>query len=223
MDIYLSKEDYIKFNSTGNKVSFKGYYLKMLNSIKLDNNSYEAHHQLGLTYEKIGEFDKAIASYNLANANNFEGFFYSYNNLGNIYLSLKDYNKSKESFESALKLKGENFASIYNNFANFYYEMAEMDLAISFLEKAIEKDEKNLKYYSTLLSVANYLDKDFDYYKKYSEKFNKNIPIYADNFLKNFNYSADLKKIKIGFLSSDFRNHPIGYFLEDFLGELKKL
>ena len=192
------------------------------NSIKLDNNSYEAHHQLGLTYEKIGEFDKAIISYNLANTNNFEGFFYSYNNLGNIYLSLKDYNKSKESFESALKLKGENFASIYNNFANFYYEMAEMDLAISFLEKAIEKDEKNLKYYSTLLSVANYLDKDFDYYKKYSEKFNKNIPIFADNILKKFNYLAKSKKIKIGFLSSDFRNHPVGYFLEDFLGELKK-
>jgi len=192
------------------------------NSIKLDNNSYEAHHQLGLTYEKIGEFDKAIVSYNLANTNNFEGFFYSYNNLGNIYLSLKDYNKSKESFENALKLKGENFASIYNNFANFYHEMAEMDLAISFLEKAIEKDEKNLKYYSTLLSVANYLDKDFDYYKKYSEKFNKNIPIFADNILKKFNYSANSTKIKIGFLSSDFRNHPVGYFLEDFLSELKK-
>ena len=192
------------------------------NSIKLDNNSYEAHHQLGLTYEKIGEFDKAIVSYNLANTNNFEGFFYSYNNLGNIYLSLKDYNKSKECFESALKLKGENFASIYNNFANFYYEMAEMDLAISFLEKAIEKDEKNLKYYSTLLSVANYLDKDLDYYKKYSEKFNKKIPVFADNTLKKFNYLANSTKIKIGFLSSDFRNHPVGYFIEDFLSELKK-
>jgi len=192
------------------------------NAIKLDNNSYQAHHQLGLTYEKIGEFHKAIASYNLANTVNLEGFFYSYNNLGNIHLSLKDFNKSKECFERALKLKGDNFASIYNNFANFYYEIAEVELAISFLEKAITEDEKNLKYYSTLLSVANYLDKDLDYYKKYFEKFNKNIPIYADNFLKNFNYSSDLKKIKIGFLSSDFRNHPIGYFLEDFLGELKK-
>lgn len=192
------------------------------NAIKLDNNSYQAHHQLGLTYEKIGEFDKAIVSYNIANTVNFEGFFYSYNNLGNIYLSLKDFNKSKECFERALKLKGDNFASVYNNFANFYYEVAEVELAISFLEKAIMEDEKNLKYYSTLLSIVNYLDKDSDYYKKYFEKFNKNIPIYADNFLKNFSYSTDLKKIKVGFLSSDFRNHPVGYFLEDFFSELKK-
>jgi predicted O-linked N-acetylglucosamine transferase (SPINDLY family) len=59
-------------------------------------------------------------------------------------------------------------------------------------------------------------------FKKISEEYGN---IVSDKVVKKYeqkNFLHLSKKIKLGFVSADFREHPVGYFLLDFLSEIKK-
>jgi predicted O-linked N-acetylglucosamine transferase (SPINDLY family) len=106
--------------------------------------------------------------------------------------------------------------------AVLYLEILDVDKAYYFLEKAINLDKKNIKIFSRLISTSLYLNKDINYYKKISEEFGD---IVSDQVVKKYeqkNLLSQSKKIKLGFISADFREHPVGYYLLDFLPELKK-
>jgi predicted O-linked N-acetylglucosamine transferase (SPINDLY family) len=194
------------------------YFEKALN---LNDKFYFAQHHLAECYEKLNNIDLAIENYIKAEVINLYKYNNTLNNLGNIFLKLKKYDQSEKYFINALNYQG-NAQVIYNNLAVLYLEILDVDKAYYYLEKAINLDKNNTKIFSRLISTSLYLNKDINYYKKISEEFGDVI---SDKIVKKYeqkNFLPQSKKIKLGFISADFREHPVGYYLLDFLPELKK-
>jgi len=194
------------------------YFEKALN---LNDKFYFAQHHLAECYEKLNNIDLAIENYIKAEVINLYKFNNTLNNLGNIFLKLKKYDQSEKYFLNALNYQG-NSQVIYNNLAVLYLEILDVDKAYYYLEKAINLDKNNTKIFSRLISTSLYLNKDINYYKKISEEFGD---IISDKIFKKYeqkHFLSQSKKIKLGFISADFREHPVGYYLLDFLPELKK-
>lgn len=189
-------------------------------SISLNKNFFIAYHQLGLVYEALKDFNQAILCYKKSIALDKDGFSFSLNNLGNIYLDIKDYERALFFFNSALKLQGDK-SSIYFNLGLVNFQLNRMLEALFFFEKAIELDNKNIKFSTTLLGSSHFLEHNVSYYKKYSKIFRDNILKYSSSEISKFRYPKK-NPLKIGILSRGLRKYPTGYFLLDLINNLYK-
>jgi predicted O-linked N-acetylglucosamine transferase (SPINDLY family) len=190
------------------------------NACNLDSDFYYARHHLAEAYERADNFNLAILNYNKAQSININRFNNTLNNLGNIFLKLKDYKSAKKYFTESLNYIGDK-SIVYNNLAVLNLEIGNVEEALVFLHKAIELNKTNLRIFSRFLATSLYIKKDINYYKDFSLEYGK---ISASNNIKKFYKKPNIdkkEKLKIGFLSADFREHPVGYYLLDFLQEIK--
>ena len=194
------------------------YFKKALD---IDSNFYFAQHHLAECYEKLNNIDLAIKHYNKAQLINFQKYNNTLNNLGNIFLKLKNYDLCEKYFLDALNYQG-NSQFIYNNLAVLCLEILDTGKAYYYLEKSINLDKNNAKIFSRLISTSLYLNKDVNYYKKISEEYGKIIKNKIAKKYERKNFLPSSKRITLGFVSADFREHPVGYYLLDFLLQIKK-
>ena len=219
--IKKNPEDYLSCYNLGiinfeqEKYNIALEFLKKASDIQPD--FYYAYHQLGLTYEKLKNLDQAIKNYNIANMFNKDNLNISYNNLGVIFLKSKKLKEALKYFQEALKFNGE-ISLTYQNIAIIFSELGDTITSKSYMQKAVEAKKSDLKIFSRYLGTFPYSHYDFKDYELWTNEFRKNI--------KDLNHSSDKidfskKKLRLGFFSADFRNHPVGYFLLDLLPKLK--
>jgi predicted O-linked N-acetylglucosamine transferase (SPINDLY family) len=187
----------------------------------INPKSYEAHHQLGLAYEKTRNFTQAIKYYEIANKLNLNQLAITLNNLGNIYSDLKNYEKSIECFEKALKLNGDK-SLIYNNIGIAYNEVGDVKKLLYFWKQGLLLNKKNLILRQRYLFNLLYTFEGIHSYKEEAIEYRNNI-IHFDITKKDISKNNYLeKKLNIGFVSGDFKEHPVSFFLMDILSILKK-
>ena len=113
---------------------------------------------------------------------------------------------------------------VVEGLARIYFQLDNMDLSVKFFKKLIDLnptstiDGGRLTYLASMNYPSNINQKD--YYGeciKLGEKFEKYsyLPTYIDKKTLN-------KKAKIGFLSGDFRDHSVNYFLKDVIRKIDK-
>jgi predicted O-linked N-acetylglucosamine transferase (SPINDLY family) len=186
----------------------------------INPKSYEAHHQLGLAYEKIRNFTEAIKYYEIANKLNFNQLAITLNNLGNVYLDLKKYEKAIECFEKALELNGDK-SLIYSNIGIAYNEIGDVKKVLYFWKQGLLLNKKNLILRQRYLFNLLYTFEGISSYKEEAIEYRNNITnfnIIKKNISKNNNLE---KELNVGFVSGDFKEHPVSFFLMDILGILK--
>ena len=89
-------------------------------------------------------------------------------------------------------------------------------------QQAIKIKPDYAKAYSNLLFNLIYKPSfDIDNYLSEAKKFRLNCGIKQKSKI-NYKYEINPKKLKVGFVSADFGDHPGGYFTLNFLKELKK-
>jgi predicted O-linked N-acetylglucosamine transferase (SPINDLY family) len=86
------------------------------------------------------------------------------------------------------------------------------------MQKAVEAKKSNLKIFSRYLGTFPYIGYDFKDYQLWTTEFRKNIQN-LDHQCNKIDFSK--KKLRLGLISADFRNHPVGYFLLDLVPKLK--
>ena len=108
--------------------------------------------------------------------------------------------------------------------ARVHFGLCNMDLSVKFFNQLLNLHEEKivdggrLSYLASLNYVWGVNQKDYLIEcKKLQISFQKNF-VFSD-FKKNKNID---KKIKIGFLSGDLRNHSVGHFLNGFLKKIDK-
>lgn len=191
-------------------------FLEMAISLKED--SFIAHHHLAMCHEVMGKFDLAIQIYKKAVALDKINCSISLNNLGNIYLELKDFEKAVFFFQSALKYKVKK-SSIYFNLGIANFGINKISESLSFFEKAIDLEPKNLKFITTLLGSSHFIEQNIFYYKKYLNIFRDAIVPKDSHLFHKYCYVSELP-LKIGILSRGLRQYPTGYFLLDLTKKL---
>jgi len=110
----------------------------------------EEHLNLGVGYERRGEFDQAIREYQLAAKKLPIAFLY----LGNAYFLKNDWDEAEIYFKKAIEKDAKN-AAAHNNLAWLYYQKGKnLEQAEALAQKALELDpSKSSIYRDTLEKV----------------------------------------------------------------------
>ena len=123
-----------------------------------DPLSPEEHLQLGIAYEKKGEFDNAITEYEAAAKKTPRAYYY----LGNVHFQKKELGKAEIYYKKAID-KGAGNADAYNNLAWLYYvQRKNLVEAEGLALKAMELNPAKKDSYKDTLERIRELKKTID-------------------------------------------------------------
>ena len=183
-------------------------------AIAINPNYEEAHNNLGVALNKVGQFEEALKSYEKALSIEPE-YAEAYYNLGHLMKDLNLLDQAVLNYECAINLKSGldcNFGDLFHTkmhlciWDNFYNDLEELIKKINHNEKVI--DPFSL---SSLIDNSQLQLKNSKAYAK--EMCSKSSTL---SIIKNYSNHA---KIRIGYFSADFREHPVS----DLSAELYEL
>ena len=148
-----------------------------------------------------------------------EYYIHSLLNLARISYQDKDFSKIIYLLKKYNK-KYKNNSQILLNLADLTFSAGYIEDTINFHKELINTGKFDLKDLSALIFLLNYsINYSEEEYNKYCDLFNEIL----SKSIKKYNLNKDnYSKVKIAFLSNDLRDHPIGYFLKDFIKSLSK-
>ena len=193
------------------------YFNKALES----NPSYaEAYNGMGAANEELGNKNDALKNYQKATEIK-PDYAEAYNSLGRLYNNLSKFDESLSNYKKAIQLKT-NYEKAYNNLGNLLSNLGKFDEATNAYKQAIKIKPDYPKAYSNLLFNLIYkTDFDLNYYLSEAKKFRLNCKT-IKKLKFTYKYEINPKKLRVGFVSADFGNHPCGYFTLGLLRELRK-
>jgi predicted O-linked N-acetylglucosamine transferase (SPINDLY family) len=194
------------------------YYKEAIN---INSNYHEAYNGLGNAYRVLGDKKNSIKNFEIATKIN-PSYSEPYNNLGIIFSDESMFDEALSSYKKALQINP-NDEKYYNNIGNLLSALGKHDEATAAYNQAIKIEPRFARAYSNLLLNLNYkLNFDFKLYLSISKKFRFNCMAKKEKLSFVYKFDKKPKKLKLGLISSDFGNHPGGYFSLSTIRELKK-
>jgi protein O-GlcNAc transferase len=188
--------------------------LSFRNGLAIAPGDIALHNNLGNALRALGRFDESASHFRkaleLAPASG-----ETYNNLGVLLLEQEQLEQAESCLCKALDLKPD-YAEAYRNLGNVLHKKEQFDDAIACYQKslALQPDPGGT---STLLTWLHYSAHHTD----------DDILAVARNFAalverpqpaRDFiNRPRANRRLRIGYVSADFRTHPVGFFLERVL------
>jgi predicted O-linked N-acetylglucosamine transferase (SPINDLY family) len=185
--------------------------------LDIDPDFTAAHNNLGIVLQTIGKLEDAVESYRRALQIQ-PDYAEAHNNLGNVLRIIGQTDAAVASYSCALKFKPD-YAEAYNNLANVLQDQGKHNDAAANYHRALEIKPDYAEAHSNMLCSMQYSPG----YTQ-AEIFAKHLA-YAQCFelplIKNGHAHADsldpCKRLKIGYVSPDFRQHSVAYFIESVL------
>ena len=177
----------------------------------------EAHSNLGLTLHELGQLYAAAKRHEQAIAIK-PDFAEAHNNLGNTLQELGQLDAAVKSYEQALAIKPD-YAEPHSNLGNTLQELGQLDVAVKSYEQALAIKPDFAEAHSNLLFALNYhpdlsAEAIFEFYQEYDQRFG--MP-YRDQWQDHANTKNLTRRLKIGYVSPDFRSHSMNHFLAPLL------
>jgi len=219
-NIYLriieeNPKDYVVINNLGNIFFENKKYKEAIEyfnkTIEIKKDYFIAYNNLGTAYQELGQADKAIDNYLKAIKIN-PNYYPSIKNIGDVY---KNINKKKEALDNYRLVK-----ELKPDFVGIDMLIFELEMSLCSwgnydenlkIVKEIVKNKLHIQPFTSFL-----LFDDVKIQKKIAENF-------VERNFKNFKEKKLVKlkktnsKIKIGYFSSDFRDHPTTHLIFDLL------
>lgn len=195
------------FNDLGRLEEAAASYRKALS---LKPNIVEAHNNLGNVLKALGKLNESVASFKDALSIK-PDYAEAHYNMGNALRKMGKLDEAVASFQNALARKPD-YAEAHNNFGHALQDLGQLDEAINCYKKALSFKpdfigaEKNLLF--AMLNVPGLSPEEiFKENIKITQKHERSITCFEKKFS---NTPLPDRKLRIGYLSSDFRNHPVG-------------
>ena len=186
-------------------------------AIKIKPNYANAYNNFGSVYQHQGNLSQAcdcyhqaiklqpnyaIAHFNLGNA---------YKDRGKLTLALQAYHRAVESQP--------NYSNAYTNLGLVYRDCGQMDRSLKYLHHVSRFDPDHTVAHQNLLYYLHYSNQ-YSPEQIYQE--HRRWAKYQQNLLSKYqkphtNQRNPEKKIRLGYISGDFRTHSVAYFLEPIL------
>lgn len=222
--INLKKDFAEAFNNLGsakrdiNKPYEALEYLKK--AINLKSHYAEAYNNLGGAYNDLGNKEEALENFKKA-VKIKPDYAEAHNHLGTVLRDLTRFDESLSSYKKSIEFNPD-IEKVYNNLGNLFNNLGKYNEATEAYKKAIDIKPDYARAHSNHLFNINH-KKNFDPegYLREAKNFRvscepKKKFSFKDNFEKN------PSKLKLGFISADFGNHPGGFFTLSTLRELRK-
>ncbi|MGH1431683.1 MAG: hypothetical protein ACRBB4_11260 [Neptuniibacter sp.] len=192
----------------------------LLGVIKIAPNNCYFYFQLGKLYTTQRQFDKAIDQF-LKSFKLNKDLKENYLNLAHAYAEKHEYVTALEYAQEGIK-KYPDYAKLYNNIAYILRALGDIEGAFRYQEISVDKNPREFSLFSNYLfylsqspfvSPEEYLEKA----KEYGCRVSQGIKQY-----ETWPGLASKEKLRIGFVSGDLRNHPVSFFIENWLGLIDK-
>jgi len=185
--------------------------------LQIRPDSAELLNNLGLTLRTLGAFSEAETVCRQALSLT-PGLPEAHNNLGLVYQDQGRLTEAAACFQQALQ-SNPQYAVAWHNLGNTRVKQGRLDEGESCLRKAIELQPQNPCIYSDLLFLLNnHPDKGseeiYNDYKIFNTRFG--LPLQGQ-WRPFANLPGGKRRLKIGYVSSNFSRHSTRYFLEPLL------
>ncbi|NTV15188.1 MAG: tetratricopeptide repeat protein [Desulfobulbaceae bacterium] len=184
--------------------------------LKIDPDFYLALDNLGALYDDLGELAEALACSQLSlgiNAHN----PIAYNNLANVQKKTGHLREALDNCLNALKLDS-NYAMAYRNLATIQQDFGQVNEALSSYRQSVACRPDPVTH-SNLLYALNYPDNvsqeeiladSLRWDEAHGLSAAPQSPGYANSLV------AD-RRLRVGYVSPDFKDHSVAYFIEPVL------
>jgi len=186
-------------------------------AVTLQSDFAEAHYNLGLTLTKTGQMEEAIACYRRSIAIN-PAHAESHNNLGVLLRDQGRFDEAVDCFGKAMEIRPD-YVEAHCNMGNVLSDMGDLDRAFACYKKAmvLEPDfsAPQNNYLHTLLYLPDVSNQQlFDAFAQFAETSQSSL---VEPEARRDHSLAAEGRLRIGYLSSDFCDHPIGHNITPLL------
>ncbi|HEV8518186.1 MAG TPA: tetratricopeptide repeat protein [Burkholderiales bacterium] len=177
----------------------------------------DAHYNLANALRDQGKLDEAIASYHTALSFK-PDFAEAHYNLGNVLQKQGKPDEAIASLRKALSCEPD-FVDAHTNLANALQDRGKLNEAVASYRKALALKPDDAAAYSNLLfamqicataSSAELLAEHERFAARFEAPLRARWPLHR-------NVRAPERRLKVGYVSPDFRRHPVAYFIEPVL------
>jgi protein O-GlcNAc transferase len=179
----------------------------------------EAYYNLGITLSTVGQLGEAIK--NFTHAIKIQpNYAEAYNNYGITLNKRGKFNAAIKNYQKALDINPD-YAIAHYNLGNIYKDLGQLDVAIKCYEKALTIKPDYIEAHNNRLFTFNYLtnydaELNLTEARKLGTLLNRKVTFRYPCFQG----SNEPSRLRIGFVSGDFRMHAVGYFWENILSQL---
>lgn len=186
-------------------------------AIKLRPDFVEAHVNLGNVLYDVKQFEAAADSFRQALSLR-PDFAEAHNSLGAAYRELGRFEEAIACFRRAVQIKP-GYAEAHNNLANLLVERGQFEEAAECVRKALEAKPDFAEAYTTRLNCLNHSDSIapealFAEYARFGAQFETPL---KPSWPQHGNSREPERRLRVGFVSGDLRNHAVANYIEPLL------
>jgi protein O-GlcNAc transferase len=216
-------EDALAHNNLGATLRTLGHLTDAVESyrraLEIRPDFIEAHHNLGNLLADLGQTDSALASYRQALKIN-PDFAESLTAMGAVFQTQGRFDEAVECHQQALAIKPD-YAQAHRNLGNTLQDLGQLESSLASTRRALEIKPDFSEAYNSLLFVHNYLaDQPVAYLLAEAKRFGDMISRRARPEPTWANKRDPHRRLRVGLVSGDFCNHPVGYFLDGVVATL---
>jgi len=189
-------------------------------AIALKPDYAEAQNNLGIVLQELGRLDEseAILRQAIAVKPDHAG---AHNNLGVTLKQLGRLDESEASFRQAIAVKPD-YAGAHTNLGNTLRELGRLENAEASLRQAIALKPDYAGAHSNLLFLISGFNYEAPLYVKEAQDYGRKIADTVTSRFSSWSCEEEPKTLRIGLVSGDLSNHPVGYFIEGLLNLLSR-
>jgi protein O-GlcNAc transferase len=186
-------------------------------ALELRPNSATAYNNLGNVLQEERRFAEAISAFQHALVLDPE-YAEAYYNLGNTLEEQGRLTEAVASYQRALLLKPD-YASAYTNLGNVLKDQGRLEAAFAAYRRALELEPDSAMAHSNLLLNFHYgsqcdLDSLFREHQRWGQQ---HAACLAHEIRTHTNDRNKNRRLRVGYLSPDFRAHSVAFFIETVL------
>jgi predicted O-linked N-acetylglucosamine transferase (SPINDLY family) len=177
----------------------------------------EAYNNLGIALQVQGRLEEAAASYRQALALK-PAYAEAYNNLGAALQAQGLLTEAVAAYRQALALKPA-YAEAYNNLGAALQAQGELEEAVAMFRQALALKPDYADAHSNQLLCLHYRPASdpatmFAHFRAWHEQHARKLAV---QMAPRGNRREPDRPLRIGYVSADFKRHPVGYFIEPVL------
>jgi predicted O-linked N-acetylglucosamine transferase (SPINDLY family) len=141
-------------------------------------------------------------------------------NFGITLQELRQFSKAETIYRQAIALKP-NHSKAYNNLGNVLKELGRLQEAHDCYRTTLNLQPDCADAQGNLLYLYDYSESyDAEFCLKEAKNYGEIVAKKVLQPYRQWLCASPANRLRIGFISGDFRNHPVGYFLENMLRHL---
>lgn len=213
--LQLQPDDTAALNNLGNAYYQQGQFTEAIScyrrSLQLNPENALTLYNLANALQETHKTDEAVRLYQYALTRE-PGWPEAYNNLGIVYQNMGLLDKAIAGFEKALDIQP-NYAEALNNLGIVYGHQGRITAAISCYRKALRIKPGYSECHSNLVFGLNYDPNTTqeDIFSQACQWWTQHGQPITGRFA-HANSREPNRRLKIGYVSADFRRHPVGFF-----------